>query len=178
MNLTKRRASFTGCSSQASKRAKLTSNRLAIVQVFNRQYSTDLGDQAFISLCAYLIVILDWGYQLDSADYDLFILEYPMYEADLPSLYSSQLDTHTVRIPSYHKWFESKSPSYDGVPKSTSSKVLSPSILSEIATQHPYSVALTETVLMESALKTLKGDQRRSFWLELTSLEEHSADAA
>lgn len=75
-----------------------------IILQLRARYNVSLSKAVFIGLCAYLNIILIWGYEACATDLDRFVICYPAYEIELPHMHRQAASSERCEIPSYHEW--------------------------------------------------------------------------
>jgi hypothetical protein len=131
---------------------------------FSRYAEFSLDEKQFIALCAYLSVILSWGYNLPEHEFDRFILRYESF------LHAAEPVAQGCQRPSYHHWFRTTTivacTDRQSLEDELSDRTeplcsLSTSTLSKIGDENPYTFLCTKTTL-ETLAQTLLADQKRN----------------
>ena len=65
----------------------------------------ELGLPHFISLCAYLSVLLCWGWHIRPSDMVAFLAQYKLFRATMPGDRTAFVPSNQPITPSYHLWF-------------------------------------------------------------------------
>jgi hypothetical protein len=103
----------------------------------NSNFEDDVPVDLFRGLCAYLLALIHWGWDIEGEDFDDFIYCYPAFE-ELPGR------TSTTEEVSYHQWFmiHGRQPQ----PR-TDVTTLDSQVLEAIRQENPYTFALAEASL-------------------------------
>ncbi|KAL2424152.1 hypothetical protein ABEF95_002964 [Exophiala dermatitidis] len=154
-----------------------------------QSHAISLSPEQFTGLCAYLDVILQWGYQIDETAYDRFILRYPDYNAALPQLQqrAKTITTARAQIPSYHVWFQQQNHDSDTVTSAdpdpadqlegSSSSILTRAVLDDVVRENRYTHLRTRLTLEAIMKKGMDGEARQAFATGLRQLEARLANS-
>jgi hypothetical protein len=73
---------------------------------FQHLYTTTPSYDTFLTLCAYLHILLSWEYAIPTSTFDAFIHAYPHYLRALREIDEQQ--ARAPLVPAYHSWFQEK----------------------------------------------------------------------
>lgn len=82
--------------SRASLQTRETPTTFQLVRDLKQHYNTDIGQPQLIGLCAYLQIILSWGFVFLPANFDAFVVFYGEFDKSGPNNMS------------YHEWIDKK----------------------------------------------------------------------
>ena len=101
--------------------------------MFLSTYNVRIPTLQFVGLCAYLCAILRLRFPADTSDLDVFVCQYPAFEAERASLEHVQAGEEIPRLVSYHQWLRARQ--WSDHPRNN---VLTAHKLREIWAENPY----------------------------------------
>ena len=117
-----------------------TTSTSRIYRRFQHIYPTcfkEFSREKFVSLCAYLCVLLRCGRRASISDLDSFFVRYSEYQVAYPALEVQQLLAPKVCIPSYHQWLDDN-PILEEAAVSSYNYILNEPILRQIWAENQY----------------------------------------
>jgi hypothetical protein len=113
---------------------------------FETLYQVEFSFNQFTGLCAYLCVLLRWGYCIATPDLDGFIYQYTRFASALANMEQHAITTDSS-IPAYHQWYQRHKS-----PNPAPQRILDEPLLRDVWRENPWTFLLTQCS-MEAIVK-------------------------